>query len=169
MAEMNNLRLALEEGTKKGYSTEDLTKLFIKFLDTLPTKEANEQPTKEKSKEISKEELTEIITDVIVELGTPANVKGYRYIREAIMYSLMNEVESVTKELYPYIAKKFNTTSSRVERAIRHAIEISWERGDKDVLRKYFKNAVDAKRGKPTNSEFIATIADKLKLQYKLR
>ncbi|MFW5976427.1 MAG: sporulation transcription factor Spo0A [Bacillota bacterium] len=107
------------------------------------------------------------ITEVLHELGVPAHIKGYLYLREAIEL-VINEVDflgAITKELYPEVADKFNTTSSRVERAIRHAIEVVWERGNKEALNKYFGNTVSLKKGKPTNSQFIAKIADKLRLE----
>ena len=114
-------------------------------------------------------DLESIVTDVILHIGIPAHIKGYHYIREAIMLSVENQemINSVTKLLYPTIAKKFNTTSSRVERAIRHAIEIAWDRGDIDTLESYFGYTINTGRGKPTNSEFIAMIADKLRLRLK--
>lgn len=110
------------------------------------------------------------ITDVILNIGIPAHVKGYQYIRQAIMLSIedANMINSVTKVLYPTVAKIYNTTSSRVERAIRHAIEIAWDRGDVDILNSYFGYTINTGKGKPTNSEFIAMIADKLRLQLKL-
>lgn len=115
------------------------------------------------------DDLETIITDVILHVGIPAHIKGYHYIRDAIMLSVndSNMINSVTKVLYPTIAKKYDTTSSRVERAIRHAIEIAWDRGDLDTLNAYFGYTVNTGRGKPTNSEFIAMIADKLRLQLK--
>lgn len=164
MAENNVLRVALEEVSKKGYSSEELMEFFIEFLCGLPDKEQTEVVRKE----ISEPEIAKEITQVMIELGTPANLKGYRYIREGILYSLKNEVHGITKELYPHIARMFDTTSTRVERAIRHAIEATWERADFAVLKKYFGNTVSSKHGKPTNSEFIAMIADKLKLRYKM-
>ncbi len=107
------------------------------------------------------------ITEIMHQLGVPAHIKGYLYIREAIEL-VINEVEllgAVTKELYPKVAETFNTTSSRVERAIRHAIEVAWERGNINALNKYFGNTVSSTSGKPTNSQFIAKIADKLRLE----
>lgn len=110
-----------------------------------------------------------IVTEVIHQLGVPAHIKGYHYLREAILSSLEDKelLESVTKMLYPTVAKKFDTTSSRVERAIRHAIEIAWDRGNLDTLNSFFGYTVNTCKGKPTNSEFIALITDKLRLQYK--
>ena len=114
-------------------------------------------------------DLESIVTDVILNIGVPAHIKGYHYIREAIMLSVNdpNMINSVTKLLYPTVAKKFDTTSSRVERAIRHAIEIAWDRGDVDTLNSYFGYTINTGRGKPTNSEFVAMIADKLRLKLK--
>lgn len=115
------------------------------------------------------DDMEVIVTEVIHQLGVPAHIKGYHYLREAILASLDDGelLESVTKMLYPTVAKKFSTTSSRVERAIRHAIEIAWDRGDLDTLNSFFGYTVNTCKGKPTNSEFIALITDKLRLQYK--
>ena len=103
------------------------------------------------------------------QIGVPAHIKGYQYLRYAIILSVESPevMSSVTKALYPAVAKKFQTTSSRVERAIRHAIEVAWDRGDVDVLSSYFGYTIQSSRGKPTNSEFIAMIADKLRLNLK--
>lgn len=110
-----------------------------------------------------------VVTNIIHQLGVPAHIKGYHYLREAIILAVKDNqmLESVTKVLYPTVAKNFSTTSSRVERAIRHAIEIAWDRGDVDVLNSFFGYTVDTSKGKPTNSEFIALIADKLRLKYR--
>lgn len=109
------------------------------------------------------------ITDIIHEIGIPAHIKGYQYIRYSIMLAVKDEtiIGSITKTLYPTVAKKHNTTSSRVERAIRHAIEVAWDRGDIDTLNAYFGYTVQNNKGKPTNSEFIAMISDKIRLQLK--
>jgi len=109
------------------------------------------------------------VTGVIHEIGVPAHIKGYKYLREAIMLTVrdMEIINAVTKVLYPEVAGKFNTTPSRVERAIRHAIEVAWDRGDLEVLQKFFGYTVSNIKGKPTNSEFIAMIADRLSLQRK--
>lgn len=114
-------------------------------------------------------ELEMMVTEIIHQIGVPAHIKGYHYLREAIILSIKDDdmINSVTKILYPTVAKKFQTTSSRVERAIRHAIEVAWDRGDIDVLNTYFGYTINNDRGKPTNSEFIAMIADKLKLRLK--
>lgn len=110
------------------------------------------------------------VTEIIREIGIPANIKGYQYIREGIMMSIndMNMLNYVTKMLYPSIAKKYKTTSSSVERAIRHAIEVAWGRGKMDYIEEMFGYTVSAGKGKPTNSEFIALIADKLRIEYKM-
>lgn len=114
-------------------------------------------------------DLEYVITDVIHQIGVPAHIKGYTYLREAISLSITNPdiINSVTKQLYPSVAKKFASTSSRVERAIRHAIEVAWDRGDVDILNSYFGYTIHNGRGKPTNSEFIAMISDKLRLRMK--
>ncbi len=110
-----------------------------------------------------------VVTDIIHQLGVPAHIKGYHYLRTAILYSIEDKslLESVTKLLYPTVAEIYDTTSSRVERAIRHAIEIAWDRGNVDTLNSFFGYTVDTAKGKPTNSEFIALITDKLRLRYK--
>lgn len=110
------------------------------------------------------------VTRVIHEIGVPAHVKGYQYLRDAIMLVVeeINYLGAVTKELYPAIAQKYDTTPSRVERAIRHAIELAWDRGDVDRINKVFGYTVSGEKGKPTNSEFIAIIADRLRLENKV-
>ena len=115
------------------------------------------------------EDLESQVTKVIHQIGVPAHIKGYQYLRSAILMTIEdNEViNSVTKVLYPTVAKKYQTTTSRVERAIRHAIEVAWDRGDVDTLNSYFGYTIQNSRGKPTNSEFIAMIADNLRLKYK--
>ena len=117
----------------------------------------------------TQENLEALVTNVIHEVGVPAHIKGYQYLREAIMM-VVNDIDiinQITKQLYPDIARKFKTTPSRVERAIRHAIEVAWGRGQTDVVESIFGYTVSAAKGKPTNSEFIAMIADKLRLELK--
>lgn len=111
--------------------------------------------------------LVSVVTDVLHEVGVPAHIKGYQYLREAIIMTVndMDTINSVTKVLYPEVAIKFDTTPSRVERAIRHAIEVAWDRGDVETLQKFFGYTVSNVKGKPTNSEFIAMIADCLRLK----
>ncbi len=110
------------------------------------------------------------VTQIIHQIGVPAHIKGYQYLRTAILLTVRDSdiINSVTKILYPSVAKKYATTTSRVERAIRHAIEVAWDRGDVDTLNSYFGYTIQNNRGKPTNSEFIAMIADNLRLKYKL-
>ena len=114
-------------------------------------------------------DLEALVTEIIHEIGVPAHIKGYQYLREAIILTIkdMDIINAVTKVLYPEVAKRFSTTPSRVERAIRHAIEVAWDRGDIEVLQKYFGYTVSNIKGKPTNSEFIAMIADSLTLRQK--
>ena len=125
----------------------------------------NLRPEKGEGLDLNKE-----ITDLLHEVGVPAHIKGYLYLREAItmVYNDINVLGAITKVLYPIIAKKFNTTSSRVERAIRHSIEVAWGRGNVDTIANIFSYTVSYNKSKPTNSEFIAMIADKLRLQHKV-
>lgn len=115
-------------------------------------------------------DLEVVVSDIMRQIGVPAHIKGYQYLREAIVLSINDRemMNSVTKVLYPTVAKIYSTTSSRVERAIRHAIEVAWDRGDVDVLSSYFGYTIQNSRGKPTNSEFIAMISDKLRLRMKI-
>ena len=116
-----------------------------------------------------KQSIETLVTGIIHEIGVPAHIKGYQYLREAIIIAVndMDVINAITKVLYPQVAKRFDTTPSRVERAIRHAIEVAWDRGDLDTLQRFFGYTVSNTKGKPTNSEFIALIADKLSLQLK--
>ncbi len=120
-------------------------------------------------KNTAKRDLEQDVTDMIHEIGVPAHIKGYQYLREAIMMSVEDTsmLSSITKILYPTIAKKFQTTSSRVERAIRHAIEVAWSRGRMETLDALFGYTINTGKGKPTNSEFIALIADRIRLKYR--
>ena len=110
------------------------------------------------------------VTNIIHEMGVPAHIKGYHYLREAILMVIdeINLLGAITKELYPMIAQKYQTTPSRVERAIRHAIELAWDRGNVDMITKFFGYTINVEKGKPTNSEFIAMIADKLRIEAKV-
>lgn len=118
---------------------------------------------------VSNKDLEQSITNLLHTLGMPSHIKGYSYIRDGIslLYNKPSILGAITKELYPEIASRYDTTSSRVERAIRHAIEVSWARGDIDAMDDIFGNSVDFERAKPTNSEFIATLADRLRLDMK--
>ena len=139
----------------------DLPDLEDKILDTFTT-------SSKKSTNILSNNLQISISKMLHELGMPSHIKGYQYIREAIsmVYDNPDIVGGITKELYPELATKFDTTVSRVERAIRHAIEVSWNRGDWDLMEEIFGHSVDIDKAKPTNSEFIVTVADKLRLEY---
>lgn len=131
--------------------------------------EIGTQKTVVEYKERKKVNIEADVTDIIHELGVPAHIKGYQYLRDAIMMSV-NDIEmlsSITKVLYPTIAEKYDTTSSRVERAIRHAIEVAWNRGRMETLNALFGYTISTGKGKPTNSEFIALIADKIRLSYR--
>ncbi|MBQ7566838.1 MAG: sporulation transcription factor Spo0A [Oscillospiraceae bacterium] len=129
-------------------------------------REAAEMSTPNAPREVNIETM---VTSVIHEIGVPAHIKGYQYLREAIMIAVrdMDVINAITKVLYPQVAKTFSTTPSRVERAIRHAIEVAWDRGDLETLQTFFGYTVSNTKGKPTNSEFIALIADRLQLQLK--
>lgn len=139
----------------------ELSDLEDKILDTFNT-------TGKRSINLISNNLQISISKMLHELGMPSHIKGYQYIREAIsmVYNNPEIVGGITKELYPTLATKFDTTVSRVERAIRHAIEVSWNRGDWDLMEDIFGHSVDIDKAKPTNSEFIVTVADKLRLEY---
>lgn len=125
----------------------------------------------ERGAEGGDEVLEAVVTDIIHEIGVPAHIKGYQYLRSAIMIAVndMDILNSITKQLYPTIAEMYGTTSSRVERAIRHAIEVAWGRGNVETINDMFGYTVSAGKGKPTNSEFVALIADKIRLETKMR
>ena len=158
--------------------TERIRQMFNSTISEEPT---NSKPTisvvegsksEDSSSDDNKEpmDLEVEITSIIHEIGVPAHIKGYMYLREAITM-VVNDMEllsAITKELYPSIAKKYNTTASRVERAIRHAIEVAWGRGQIDAINKIFGHNIHNDKGKPTNSEFIAMVADKLRLKNKV-
>ncbi len=147
----------------KPFDVDTLAKRIIQLSDWKNEKE----PIVLKNNVLTDNDLQMMITEIIHQIGVPAHIKGYQYLREAILLSVKDSemINSVTKLLYPTVAKHNGTTSSRVERAIRHAIEVAWDRGDIDTLNSYFGWTVQNDRGKPTNSEFIAMIADKLRLQ----
>ena len=139
---------------------------LVERLEEIRGGESLRYPAARRSDKVSIETL---VTNIIHEIGVPAHIKGYQYLREAIIIAVndMDVINAITKVLYPEVAKTFGTTPSRVERAIRHAIEVAWDRGDLDTLQKFFGCTVSNTKGKPTNSEFIALIADKLQLQLK--
>ena len=142
----------------------------FRILITVPSGDTDKNtPEGTEMTESEGRDLEKDVTDMIHEIGVPAHIKGYQYLREAIMMSV-EDVEmlgSITKILYPTIAKKYQTTPSRVERAIRHAIEVAWSRGRMETLDALFGYTINTGKGKPTNSEFIALIADKIRLQYR--
>lgn len=143
----------------------------FQIMITVPSDQGNKgkNEVSRAAEPVVKRDLEKDVTDMIHEIGVPAHIKGYQYLREAIMMSVQ-DVEmlgSITKILYPTIAKKYQTTSSRVERAIRHAIEVAWSRGRMETLDALFGYTINTGKGKPTNSEFIALIADKIRLQYR--
>ena len=147
----------------------------FQIMITVPsTKNAKDSTVKAtEKKEQTREvihDLEKDVTDMIHEIGVPAHIKGYQYLRDAIVMSVndMDMLNSITKILYPTIAKKYQTTSSRVERAIRHAIEVAWSRGKMDTIDEMFGYTIHNGKGKPTNSEFIALITDRIRLEYKM-
>lgn len=142
----------------------DLCDLEKRILETV-----NEETKENKNINIYHNNLQISVTKILHELGVPSHIKGYQYIREGIIliYNNPKLIGGITKELYPEISNKFNTTVSRVERAIRHAIEVSWNRGDWNLMDEIFGHSVDVDKAKPTNSEFIVTVADKLRLEHR--
>lgn len=143
--------------------------MFAK-VDEQEIKELHNPELKAIKEQKNANDMEKMVTDVIHEIGIPAHIKGYQYLRHAIIMVVkdLDIINSITKELYPTVAKDFNTTASRVERAIRHAIEVAWDRGDTEVLNSFFGYTIANTKGKPTNSEFIAMIADKLRLKMKI-
>lgn len=141
----------------------------IRRIGEKKVREVNRQAVREEQSTYTRGNLESDVTNVIHEIGVPAHIKGYQYLRDAIILSVndMEMLNSITKILYPTIAKKHQTTPSRVERAIRHAIEVAWSRGKMDTIDELFGYTVSTGKGKPTNSEFIALIADKIRLEYK--
>ena len=142
----------------------DMTALAERLEELRGGRERKNHP-----RQTGKPNIEAMVTSIIHEIGVPAHIKGYQYLREAIIIAVndMDVINAITKVLYPQVAKTFQTTPSRVERAIRHAIEVAWDRGDLDTLQRFFGYTVSNTKGKPTNSEFIALIADKLQLQLK--
>lgn len=151
---MKDFKFYQPEKIKGNYTTREIKSQYIEIAPENKKDESN---------------LEALVTNVIHEVGVPAHIKGYQYLREAIMM-VVNDIDvinQITKQLYPNIAEKYGTTPSRVERAIRHAIEVAWGRGQTDTVENIFGYTVSASKGKPTNSEFIAMIADKLRLELK--
>lgn len=172
---MEQLDLTAIKDTDKVYQIlDDLISMNREFQIMITVPSGSKTVERESmKKENTDRELTynleKDVTDMIHEIGVPAHIKGYQYLREAIMMSVKDPdmLGSITKVLYPTIAKKYQTTSSRVERAIRHAIEVAWNRGRMETLDNLFGYTINTGKGKPTNSEFIALIADRIRLQYK--
>lgn len=155
----------------KPYSIEILAKRIVQMAgESLEDSGDVEELLQKNNENYELNSIENDVTEIIRDIGIPAHIKGYQYIREGIIMSIndMNMLNYITKLLYPSIAKKYKTTSSSVERAIRHAIEVAWGRGKIEVIEDLFGYTVSAGKGKPTNSEFIALIADKLRIQYKL-
>ncbi len=148
----------------KPYNVESLCRHITSLARS---RDGEEETVKEEEKTPDMESQ---VTKIIHQIGVPAHIKGYQYLRTAILLTVNDNeiINSVTKILYPSVAKQYQTTTSRVERAIRHAIEVAWDRGDVDTLNSYFGYTIQNNRGKPTNSEFIAMIADNLRLKYKI-
>lgn len=171
---METLNMTASRDQKQFYKLLDnliSTNKEFQIMITVPsgTKDENISVSDAVPESYRARDLEKDVTDMIHEIGVPAHIKGYQYLREAIMMSVQ-DVEmlgSITKVLYPTIAKKYQTTSSRVERAIRHAIEVAWSRGRMETLDALFGYTINTGKGKPTNSEFIALIADKIRLQYR--
>ncbi|WP_339228074.1 sporulation transcription factor Spo0A [Oceanobacillus sp. FSL K6-2867] len=151
----------------KPFDMDNLADQIRQVQGNSPLSLATNKPTK---KDRKKQDLEASITNIIHEIGVPAHIKGYMYLREAItmVYNDIELLGSITKVLYPDIAKKFNTTASRVERAIRHAIEVAWSRGNIDSISALFGYTINISKAKPTNSEFIAMVADRLRLENKV-
>lgn len=171
---MEQLSMAAKDNERVFQILSDLlhTDKEFQIMITVPStekKNALYEETFESKTAPIKRDLEKDVTDMIHEIGVPAHIKGYQYLREAIMMSVedVEMLSSITKILYPTIAKKFQTTPSRVERAIRHAIEVAWSRGRMETLDGLFGYTINTGKGKPTNSEFIALIADKIRLRYR--
>ena len=145
----------------------DYPSLLLHIESLIERRREEDEGVEEVGKDVDMEAQ---VTKIIHQIGIPAHIKGYQYLRSAILMTIEDNeiINSVTKILYPSVAKKYATTTSRVERAIRHVIEVAWDRGDIDTLNSYFGYTIQNNRGKPTNSEFIAMIADNLRLKYKL-
>ena len=163
MLEKEALRAGAAYYVIKPYRTADL----LDRISELVTCYREEQPLPTCQVYSIDHDIELTITGILHQIGVPAHIKGYHYLRSSIMMSVKQPeiINAITKELYPSVANKYNTTSSRVERAIRHAIEVAWDRGDVDVLNSYFGYTIHNSRGKPTNSEFIAMISDRLRLK----
>ena len=143
---------------------------LCEHIQSIVSRRQKDVPTAAMQADATGPDIETQVTQIIHQIGVPAHIKGYQYLRTAILLTIKDSdiINSVTKILYPSVAKKYQTTTSRVERAIRHAIEVAWDRGDVDTLNSYFGYTIQNNRGKPTNSEFIAMIADNLRLKHKM-
>ena len=162
------VRMAFDAGVSYFITMPVSCKTIIERIKSFCEKEETRSEPKDLCCEENQKKLALQVTGIIHEIGVPAHIKGYHYLREAIITAVndMDILNAVTKGLYPGVARQFSTTPSRVERAIRHAIETAWSRGDVETLNKYFGYTISENKGKPTNSEFIAMIADRLALEY---
>ncbi|MGF7185799.1 two-component system response regulator (stage 0 sporulation protein A) [Desulfitispora alkaliphila] len=153
----------------KPFDLEVLGTRIMQLTDKSPTSSAPQETSRQETP-TKQRDLNLEVTNVIHQMGVPAHIKGYQYLRDAILFVIkdVSLLGAITKELYPLIAQKYETTPSRVERAIRHAIELSWDRGNVEMMNKFFGYTINIERGKPTNSEFIAMVADKLRLGSKV-
>ncbi len=163
-----NSESLIRETSELGISYFLLKPFDVKQLEAVVNNVVNDEEKSGKEIDLYHNNIQISVTKMLHELGVPSHIKGYQYIREGIMMVFDNPdlVGGITKELYPDVAKKYKTTVSRVERAIRHAIEVSWNRGNWDTMEDIFGNSIDLDKAKPTNSEFIVTVADKLRLEY---
>lgn len=182
LEEMKSLNIDKKVIVLTSYNTQDMIRRVSEFgivyfilkpfelsdLERRIVESMNSSGFDSKSIDLYRNSLQISITKILHELGVPSHIKGYQYIREgiSIIYENPDVIGGITKELYPDIATKFETTVSRVERAIRHAIEVSWNRGNWDLMEEIFGHSVDIDKAKPTNSEFIVTVADKLRLEF---
>lgn len=159
MTDKEKLVAAIKAAQANGLSAEDILEIIVNAFDTeeIPQPKASQ----------SESDIEKRVTDILIELGMPAHISGFRYTRTAIImvYEEPDMMSSVTKILYPNVAKKYVSTNSRVERGIRHAIEVAWDRATPEIMEKYFGYTINEFKGKPTNSEFIAMIADRLSLE----
>lgn len=161
------LLIAVQNAKREGVSDREILEIVLEGTDTKQIAAEPEPQIATEEQGQGEDTVEQNATCVLHEIGVPAHIKGYRYIRSAILYSLKNPIalEMITKRLYPEVAKMHQTTPSRVERAIRHAIEVAWSRGNLETVRDIFGYTIDTSKGKPTNSEFIAMVVDYLKVR----
>ena len=167
---MQAAELGVDYFVMKPFDLSNLSKTLISVTKEQKSNNANKIVNLKQDGPVSKSELDNQITAILHEIGVPAHIKGYLYLRESItlVYNNIEILGAITRTLYPTVARKYKTTSSRVERAIRHAIEVAWNRGNIDAISSIFSYTISYTKAKPTNSEFIAMIADKLRLEHKI-